>query len=107
MLHWDWKDKVGEATFKNGQKVTLYTGNAWLIALVEYEGTDEYTMSWFFVDKEHMRNCLGLSKGHDENILADLTVLRLSKSAPHFAEIVAAFAKAFDELTIEIQKGGE
>lgn len=118
-LHWQWEEKCGEATFvqmHEGEedktfKCGLYTGNAFLIMLNEWEekGETYWSMSSFWVDKVHMKNCLGLNKkeGHTDNIYdtpyQKLTKIRLHKTkCRYIKDIVAALVQAFDNIDIEI-----
>jgi len=117
-LHWDWNKKVGEATFVdtyNGDNreytVSLYNGNACLIFLYEYKenDTDMWQMSDFWIDKNHMKNCLGLNKkgGYTENLLDKeyrrLSKIRLDKkNCKYLKDITTALIQAFDKLVIEI-----
>lgn len=118
-LNWNWNNKCGEATLTqtiNGKErnftLSLYNGNAYLIFLHEYQnesGQDVYDLHSFWADKEHMKRMLGLDKkhGYSENCHADglsrITKFRLNKKkCRNFTDIVAAVAKAFDDVTIEI-----
>ena len=122
-LHWDWKDKCGEITlvqshpgdpFEQDREFTinLYTGNAYLIMLHEYEnekGQEVYEMCGFFNDKQHMLNCLGLDKKDKDahNIYQTpyqlFTKLRINKAKyRHTKELISAFVDAFDRITIEV-----
>ncbi len=107
-LNWNFKtDKIGtwEETGYNGNKITfnLYSGNALLIAL--YETDDTYSLQNFYCDKDHMKNCLGLTKGY-ENIHKDVIdlILTLRADYRYTKDIVSAFAKADfnNEITIKI-----
>lgn len=114
-LNWNWNEKCGELTVTqkqdNGESeditISLYTGNAFLIMLQEFEedGVEKYDMFSFWLDKQHMKNCLGLAKG-TTNIYdkpwQTITKLRLNKKkCRHLKEIAAAMAAAFDSITIE------
>ena len=118
-LHWDWQEMCGEITvvqMHEGEedrefKLGLYTGNACLIMLHEYKenGRDMYNLFGFFSDKAHMKDCLGLNKkgGYTSNIYNTpyqrFEKIKLNKNkCRYFKDIVAAFAQAFDNLTIEI-----
>ena len=117
-LNWLWNEKCGEATFSdtyNGDNreytVNLYIGNAYLIFINEYteDGVDKYSLSDFWLDKSHMKNCLGLNKkeGYTENILnkeyRKLVKIRLNKKkCKHFKDIITALVQAFDDITVEI-----
>ena len=71
-LVWNWKDKCGEMCVVQSHldeedqmfTVDLYQGNAYLIMIHEFKeaGKDKYSVFSFFVDKAHMRTCLGLDK---------------------------------------------
>lgn len=118
-LHWEWSEKCGEVTLvqmHEGEedrefKLSLYTGNACLIMLNEWEENGEtyWSMSSFWADKQHMKNCLGLNKkgGCDRNIYSTpyqkWTRIKLNKKkCRYFKDIVAALAQAFDDLIIEV-----
>ena len=118
-LYWEWKDKCGEAIFESteGQVYTmsLYKGNAFLIFINEYKEKDSkgvehnmYNLHSFFADEAHAKNCLGLTKGHD-NIFVDgfttLTKIRINKAKyPYTNKLVSMLVKAFDNLDIIIYK---
>lgn len=72
-LNWQWNDKMGEVTDKRGYTSNLYRGNAFMIAVNEFkqDGEDVYTLAWFFCDKKHLENCIGLSKGYEENSIGE------------------------------------
>lgn len=111
-LNWLWSEKCGEATAVNydGEEYTLslYTGNAFLIMLYEYEEDDKqmYNMWNFWVDKAHMKNCLGLNKkdGYTTNSYeGQIKKFRLNKAkCRHWKDIVPALAQAFDTIDIEL-----
>ena len=116
-LYWDWKDKVGEAIFKNREgteyTISLYKGNAFLIFINEYKETDEngevhnmYNLHSFFCDEAHAKRCLGLVKGTDNMFNDDycrLTKIRLNKARYTCVnKLVSMLIKAFDNLDIEI-----
>ena len=127
-LHWQWKDKCGEAilvrTFPDTEpeefKVNIYQGNAFMIFLYEFvdkdTGKNRHNLFSFFADEEHAKRCLGLDKAYgDENIFDNgidkLVRLRLDKSRftykKDFKKVLELFIKAFDELTIEFYKEEE
>ena len=122
-LTWDWNEKCGEAFYtqkfdgeERGFNVNLYEGNAFLIMVAEYEqdGQDKYSVKSFWVDKQHMKRCLGLDKkgGYARNIYFDgydkFTKFRIDKAkCRHWKDIVPALAQAFDNLTIELFTGEE
>ena len=116
-LHWDWDERCGEITLSQMQEdgtwtdypLRLYTGNCCLIMLHENDEADTYNVNGFFVDVQHMKNCLVLNKkdGYTDNRyntdIQRITRLRLNKSKAHYwKDIIAAFSKAFDDLTIEL-----
>ena len=110
-LNWKWSEKVGTATIQQGDRqyeLNLYQGNAFLIMMSEYkeeEGNDMYSLYTFFADVAHAKNCLGLSKGHD-NVFDEsnkLVKVRLNKKKYSYTkELVNMLIKAFDEIQIEI-----
>ena len=118
-LQWDWKEKCGTATLvqndADGAKrkftLSLYTGNAFLIILHEFEedGVNKYNLYSFWSDKDHMKNCLGLNKkqGFDSNLYEQehqyISKFRINKTkCRHYADIIAALAQAFKNITIEV-----
>lgn len=103
-LNWNFKNDfygimITRYQFKDETIVNqfnLYDGNALMIACFETENT--YQVSNFFADKDHMKNCLGLTKGYDnmyENYEIQLILKPKSKSAKTIAEgfIKAKFKK--------------
>lgn len=115
-LNWNWDEKCGEATFRQELKgeepkeytVNLYTGNAYLIFMYEWEedGVEKYSVHSFWVDKDHMKRCLGLVK--DSHNMFDVSYSKLvkirleKKKCRYMKDIVTHLMKAFDNLTIEI-----
>lgn len=111
-LNWDWNKRIGTATIFNYDKeveYSLYQGNAFLIMLYEYkeDGKDMYSMHNFLVDKDHAKNCFGLSKEYTENIFNKekykLKKIRINKAKYRYTkELVDMLIKAFDDITIEL-----
>lgn len=117
-LHWEWSNKCGEITLEqnfDGEwkkfPITLYTGNAFLIMLHEFEenGKDMYELYGFFADKAHAKNCLGLNKkdGYTDNIYKrdwqKWSKVRINKAKyDKYKDLVQMLAQAFDDITIEI-----
>ena len=103
-LRWDWKAKAGEVEFSDGEKNNWYEGNGLIIALNEWKENDEdyWSMAWFFADKDHAKNCLGLSKGH-ENIFSDNPIVRISitrRFCNQWKDICVLLSKAFPDIEI-------
>lgn len=96
MLRWDWNKRIGRMKM-GGTWMNCYAGNAYLIVLHEYQdkGEDLYSLVWFAADKAHMKNMLGLSKGHD-NCIKDFGIeeIEVDCEYPIWAEIVQLFIKA-------------
>ena len=118
-LQWDWKEQCGTVTLvqkdADGAEreftLSLYTGNAFLIILHEFEddGVEKYDLYSFWGDKYHMRNCLGLNKkeGFDSNLYEQehqyFSKVRINKAkCRHHADIIPALAQAFKNITIEV-----
>ena len=112
-LNWNWEDKIGTIDIFNVDEVrtySLYQGNAFLIMLWEYEenGKEMWSMHSFFVDKEHAKNMLGLSKGFDTNAMNEerycIKKIRLNKTKYRYTkDLVDMLLKAdFKDITIEI-----
>lgn len=110
-LNWQWSDKMGSFEIKSehpeAHKIehNIYQGNALMIATHENTETDEYTLSWFAADKDHLKNMLGLNtKGGYEECFSTfgITKLRLNTRYPSVAWIVQQMAKAKLNITIEL-----
>ena len=88
----------------------LYQGNACLIVVTETEDRDEtgepiavHNLAGFFLDKEHMRRCLGLTKEYKTNGFAHITKLRINKKRnSDWKAIAIAFLEANDAITVEV-----
>lgn len=114
-LEWRWENKVGTITIFNYDReveFSLYQGNAFLIMIYEYQedGKDMYRMHNFFADKQHAKNCLGLSKGHNENIFNQdaYQIRKIHINADKYSytkDLVDMLLKAFDNIEIRITKG--
>lgn len=125
---WNWDEKCGEAIFRQEFKgeepkdftVNLYEGNAFLIFIHEYtvDDVEKYNVQGFFLDKNHMKTCLGIDKKDKEtygrNIYnksySKITKIRFNKAkCRHYKDLVAAFAEAFNNIEIEVytEKEGE
>lgn len=66
-LHWNWKSKMGEMTFKQKGKtfsINIYDGNALAIFISEYKQGDEekYVLYNFFADKKHCNKIIKENK---------------------------------------------
>ena len=111
-LHWQFSEQAGTVTMKNGEQelsFNWYEGNALMIVLNEWEEKGEryWSMNWFFADEAHAKNCLGLSKGH-ENIFSDcnngITKLTIYRNhCRQWKKLVDLFTKAFPDIIITIR----
>lgn len=112
-LNWRWSEKVGEADIQQkGIEFTcsLYQGNAYLIFLYEWEDDGEklYQMHSFWLDKDHMKNMLGLNRKdgfsiNEFNLESErLVAIRINRKMRYTKEIVTALVQAFDNLKIEL-----
>lgn len=113
-LHWDFKEKAGTLTqiLRDGTYRTsnFYEGNALMIVPYEYEenGTEYYTMDWFFTGVDHAERCLGLQKCDDgtqhnmfpENGITQLTIYR--EYCREWKTIADLFTRAFPQIAITI-----
>lgn len=105
-LNWLWSEKCGEVKYGD-HSVNLYEGNAFMIMIAEWtteDGTEQYTVSGFFLDKEHAKRCLGLAKG-SSNIFerypwTKLTLYR-GKSR-NWKALTELAAKAFPGIEIHV-----
>lgn len=102
-LNWQWSDKMGEVTDERGLTANLYRGNAFMIAIHEWEedGQEKYCLAWFFADKTHMKRCLGLGKDADP---CDFhwKAFKLNTEYKEVSEFVSALAKAKKKVSIEL-----
>ena len=113
-LQWKWNEKCGEAVLQqtiDGETrdftLNLYTGNAFLIMIHEYEedGENMYNLHSFWFDKKHMENCLGITEGHDNMYSGyqTLTKFRMDMvKCRYWKEIAVALKKAFPDMVIEL-----
>ena len=113
-LHWKWDEKIGEANLigVDGAEFTLslYEGNALLIML--HENGECWNMYSFWADKDHMMNCLGLSKScNGDGNMYDRDGQRITKitinpdKSHNWKVFLPAMVRAWDHLDIEIRKG--
>ena len=119
-LYWEWNAKVGEAIFTDKRfenethetKVDLYRGNAYLIFIYMNNEDNTYNLYSFFADKEHAKNCLGLSKQYHygENIFEDdvsmtsITIYKDRYGNKETADLVKLLTQAFSSLDISIRQ---
>lgn len=112
-LNWNWNEKVGTWTEEHEMhdgsikefKYNLYSGNALLIMIAEWDedGKDLYQVANFFCNKDHMKNCLGLSKDHTKNIFKDcLKEVELNAEYRNTPIITQHLAKASFDKDIKI-----
>lgn len=94
-LRWEWTDKIGEVKNTRGYVHNIYRGNAFMIAVHEWKEEEEelYALQWFFADKEHLHNCLGLNKGY-EGIDFDWAEFKLNYRYKETRQFIEALAKA-------------
>lgn len=111
-LTWSWNAKIGEfkATRRTNEewKGTLYRGNALLIFLME-DGK-QYNLYSFFGDEEHAKNCLGITKGHDnflEGELEEVTIYSDKTDDKYRKKLIGLLAQGFKNLTIKIKESEE
>ena len=116
--NWEWACKSGEFTFK-GYKYNFYQGNGFMIILDEFIMTESrkdidtadedvgkecYRVAWFFVDKDHAKRCLGLTKGsYDmfEGLVEKITIYK--DHCSNWKDIVDLFTKSQPNIVIEIR----
>ena len=116
-LNWLWSERCGEiiaeGMYGDGQwheyTLRLYKGNAFLIMLSENDEDNTYTVSGFFVSKDHAKNCLGLDKKDKDsyNIYQQdhnrWKKVRLNKAKyPYTKDLTTMLVQAFDHIEIEI-----
>lgn len=122
-LNWNWNDKMGEVIYEpscytpgHPYVTNIYQGNALMIwcnewatdhALPMTPSNTSYSLGNFCTDIEHLRNMLGLNakKGYSkDNLFNDYNIklLRLNTKYKSVPKIVAEFAKAHTNVTIEL-----
>lgn len=116
--NWDWNCKSGEFTF-NDYTYNFYEGNGFMIVIDEFkvtkdrkersvddeleEGNDAYRVVWFFVDKDHAKRCLGLTKGSYDMFEGHVQKIRIFKDHCYqWKQIVDLFTKSQPNIVIEI-----
>lgn len=106
-LNWNWNNKIGKAIYNDGTELQLYKGNAYIIACHEWNqgGQDLYNVCWFAVDKEHMKNMLGIGKIKDGNIFAHygITDIILYNDYKHAAELTGLIIKSGWNVSVHVQ----
>ena len=109
-LQWSFTEKSGTVTeVRGGREITFnfYEGNAFMIVPHEYEqdGEQYWDMQWFFIGEDHAKNCLGLSKGHD-NMFGENGITRMTIYRAHcrqWKKIIDLFTRAFPNIVIEVR----
>ena len=108
-LCWNFKEKGGTITTEKTGTKNWYEGNALMIVLNEWteEGKDWHSLAWFFLDKEHAKNCLGLNpkQGYSENMfeaeddsITELVIYR--KNCRHWKDLMSVIMKVYPEAKI-------
>ena len=100
MLICNFDKPIGTIIFnENGTLVAYncYDSNA-LFCWLE-ESDKKAILRGFFADNQHMKCCLGLSKGYT-NLYDNVTSLCISKNYPQWLKIVSAFMKASESITV-------
>ena len=115
-LNWNWNGKIGEVTIKEhyaGEtfKVNLYEGNAFLIFIYEFteDGKEKYNVWSFWADREHAKNCLGISKDcdniyvcDDKSIFGDWVFYK--DKSKNYTKIIELLCKAFDNVSVKVER---
>ena len=108
-LQWSFSEKAGTVTEIRGEHsytFNFYEGNALMIVTHEFveDGEERYNLQWFFADELHAKNCLGLTKGHD-NMFYDGTITSMTIYRAHshnWKKIIDLFVQAFPQIRIEL-----
>ena len=107
-LCWDFTKKAGIVTEKlqdgSSASFNFYEGNALMIVTNEFteDGVERYNMRWFFIGDDHAKNCLGITKGH-ENMFGPGGITSLSiyrDNCRQWKKLVDYFTRAFPGITI-------
>lgn len=122
-VNWNWKDKVGELVFVrelNGERIegsqSIYLANCLFCTLQEFtddEGNEKYNFCDFYLDKSHLKKCLGLMKNNDGNKVDvykemlgwELELVRITRLTKETKDIIECFANAGYKIEIELKKG--
>lgn len=107
MLTWTWSKKHGEMDIMWNDKkytVNLYESNALLCAISEWkeDGEKMYNMYTFWCDKDHAKNCLGLTKGHN-NLMTSVVEVRLNAASDYSKPIGDLFLTAMKKQKWDIK----
>ncbi len=111
MVNWNWKEKMGvmyiiQPNTEIGDfkfKVNIYNGNCLGVLIYDYKNEetkkDMYRFWGFWNNLEHLKNCLGLTKGYNDNIYIDEGVqsvlkIKLNTYYKNCLKIAECFAKA-------------
>ena len=103
MVTWNWKKKMGSCKWycNDGTttKVNIYVGNCLGVFILDYKDEEtkeeKYQFVTFFNDEQHLKNCLGLSKGYKEDIMKNrIKSLKLNTYYKASLEMGVLFAKA-------------
>lgn len=109
-IRWDFNEPGGTVTFENGDVYPWYEGNALMIC--NRENFDDegirtgYSLNFFFANKEHAKNCLGLSKGYDSCFIDGWGIIELvinRKYVNQWKVLVDLMCKAFPDIKIILQ----
>ena len=100
-LTWTWEKKMGKCTMKNGTELNLYRGNAFMIAIWESDKDDTQQLAWVFVNKDHAKNCLGLTKGYDK-IEYEWDSFELDVTYKETEQFIQLLAKAKEKVSIKL-----
>lgn len=100
-VNWNWKHKMGVITCYNKTsnskyKVNIYSANCLGALIYEFKsnGKDKYEFWGFWLDKKHLKNCLGLAKNYD-CIYQDIIIkIKLNTFYKDCIKIAEYFSKA-------------
>ena len=118
-IQWDFKKKIGTWTVldkdNEQRKYNLYKGNAFMIMLYEYKekGEDLYNLVTFWVDKYHMKNCLGAGDPmydfiYNDWIKNEIVLYRSMTDRKWIKDFSESVLAAFDDVSIRmVNKEGD
>lgn len=109
-VNWLWKFKMGTITVsqklpaggpESTYKVNMYSANCTAALIYEYKDKEThknmYQFWGFWNDIQHLKNCLGMSKGHNSNIYAEkhckIVKIRLNTYYKEMIKVAELFAK--------------
>lgn len=111
---WQWSEKLGSMNFtqKHNEEVFNYTLNLYgsncLAAIIydfkdEETGKDMYQFNSFWNDAQHLKNCLGLTKGYNDLYGYEDNKLELIRLNTYYEKDALTIAKLFSKAGYKVE----